>query len=233
MKPDSRPALRSTRLLDQMRERIRYCHYSIRTEQAYVYWVRSFVHFSGLRHPRDLGAPDVEAFLTHLATGRHVSVSTHRQALSALLFLYREVLSVDLPWLQNLVRPLARKRIPVVLSREEVACLLEHVQPKHRLFARLLYGAGLRLIEGLRLRIKDVDFDRGVIVVREGKGGKDRVVMLPQSLREDLRRQVDVSTPMIYTHVLKSSAAGLASPLDSLRCEQPAPSCYSVQHCIH
>jgi integrase len=190
MKPVPRPILRSTRLLDQLRERLRYCHYSIRTEEAYVYWVRGFVRFSGVRHPRELGAPEVEAFLTHLAAERHVSASTHKQALCAILFLYREVLTVELPWLDSLGRPQTHKRVPVVLSRDEVARLLDHVHPAHRLFARLLYGAGLRLLEGLRLRIKDVDFDRGVIIVRDGKGGKDRVVMLPQSLRDDLAHQV-------------------------------------------
>jgi integron integrase len=189
MKSGTRPPLRSTRLLDQLRERIRYAHYSLRTEQAYVYWVRCFIHFHGLRHPRDMGGAEVQAFLSHLAASRGVSPSTHKQALCALLYLYREVLSVDLPWMQQLVRPRARVRVPVVLSREEVARVLAHVAPEYAAFAQLLYGAGLRLVEALRLRIKDVDFDRGVIVVREGKGGKDRVVMLPQSLRDALLAQ--------------------------------------------
>lgn len=190
MKPGSCPPLRSARLLDQLRERIRYCHYSLRTEQSYVHWVRRFIRFHGLRHPRDMGAYEVEDFLRHLVNSRQVSPSTHKQALCALLFLYREVLDVELPWMQDLVRPKARVRVPVVLSREEVARLLEKVPGEHRLFAQLLYGAGLRLLECLRLRIEDLDFDRGTIVVRCGKGGKDRVVMMPASLRNSLREQV-------------------------------------------
>jgi integron integrase len=187
MKPGTRPPLRSARLLDQLRERICYCHYSLRTEQSYVHWVRRFIRFHGLRHPRDMGAYEVEAFLRHLVNSRQLSPSTHKQALCSLLFLYREVLDVDLPWMQELVRPKARVRVPVVLSREEVARLLAKVPDEHRLFTQLLYGAGLRLLECLRLRIKDLDFDRGTIVVR---CGKDRVVMMPASLHTALREQV-------------------------------------------
>jgi integron integrase len=190
MKPVTRPPLRSPRLLDQLRERIRYLHYSLRTEEAYVHWVRAFVRFSGLRHPREMGAAEVQAFLSELVARRQVSASTHKQALCALLFLYREVLGVDLPWMNEMARPKTRVRVPVVLSREEVARLLAQVEPRQRLLASLLYGAGLRLLECLRLRIKDVDFDRKVIVVREGKGGKDRVVMLPGALAASLRSQV-------------------------------------------
>lgn len=185
-----RPVLRSSRLLDQVRERIRYCHYSVRTEQTYVYWIRFFVRFSGLRHPRAMGAHEVEAFLSHLAGERKVSPATHRQALSALLFLYRQVLDLQLPWMQDIGRPQARQRLPVVLSREEVARLLPQVEPGYQLIARLLYGSGLRLMECLRLRVKDLDFDRRVIVVRDGKGGKDRVVMLPGVVHDELRRQL-------------------------------------------
>jgi integrase len=180
-------------LLDQLRERIRYCHYSLRTEQSYVHWVRHFIRFSGMRHPREMGAPEVEAFLRHLAAQRQVSASTHKQALCALLFLYREVLDLELPWMGELVRPKARVRVPVVLSREEVARLLPQVEARHRLIAKLLYGAGLRLLECLSLRIKDIDFDRAVIVVRSGKGNKDRALMLPQSLVAELRAQLAYS----------------------------------------
>jgi site-specific recombinase XerD len=130
--------------------------------------MRGFVRHAGLRHPRDMGAAEVEAFLSHLEKDRHVSPSTHRQALSAILFLYKEVLDTDLPWMQQIGRPQARPRVPVVLSREEVARLLPHVAGVYGLVARLLYGTGLRLLEGLRLRVTDVDFDRKVIVVREG-----------------------------------------------------------------
>lgn len=193
MKPGN-PPLQSTRVLDQLRERIRYMHYSLSTEQLYVYWVRFFIRWSArngqMRHPRDLGAPDVEAFLTMLATERKVSASTHNQALSAVLFLYREVLCVQMPWLENINRPTQKRRIPSVLTRDEVAGLLAHMDGQTALLARLLYGTGMRLMEGMRLRIKDVDFDRHVIIVREAKGGKDRVVMLPHSLAPALRTQM-------------------------------------------
>ncbi|MES2950964.1 MAG: integron integrase [Pseudomonadota bacterium] len=193
MKPGN-PPLQSTRVLDQLRERIRYMHYSLSTEQVYVYWVRFFIRWSArcgqMRHPRELGAPDVEAFLSMLATERKVSASTHNQALSAVLFLYREVLCIDLPWLDNINRPAQKRRIPSVLTRDEVAGLLAHMEGQTALLARLLYGTGMRLMEGMRLRIKDVDFDRHVIIVREAKGGKDRVVMLPHSLAPALRAQM-------------------------------------------
>lgn len=207
------------RLLDQLRERIRYCHYSLRTEQSYVYWVRWFVRQRGMRHPREMGAADVEAFLRHLVSERGISASTHKQALCAILFLYREVLGVDLPWMQDLARPKARVRIPVVLSRDEVACLLAHVDPEFVLFAQLLYGCGLRLIECLRLRIKDVDFDRGVIIVREGKGGKDRVVMLPASLRDALQSQV-ARAREVWARDRAAQRPGVALP-DALAAKYP------------
>lgn len=183
-----KPALKSGRLLDQMRERIRYAHYSLRTEKNYVYWVRFFIRFHKLRHPREMGASQVEAFLPYLANDRHVAPSTHRQALSAILYLYKEVLDIELPWMQEIGRPQQRFRVPVVLSCDEVARLLAQVDERYRLICQVLYGAGLRLMEYMCLRVKDVDFDRKVIVVRQGKGGKDRVVMLPGVLREQLAR---------------------------------------------
>lgn len=170
------------RLLDQVRERIRYRHYSLRTERAYVHWVRGFVRFHGLRHPREMGVEEVEAFLRWLAGERSVAPSTHNQALSALLFLYREVLGVQLPWLNEIGRPKARERVPVVLSMAEVRRVLDAAAGVEGEVLHLLYGTGMRLMEALRLRVKDVDFERGEIVVREGKGGKDRRVMLPQAL---------------------------------------------------
>lgn len=184
------PQVPSVRLLDRVRERARYLHFSLRTEQAYVYWVRWFVRWHDLRHPREMGAGDVEAFLAMLANERRVSPATHNQALSALLFLYREVLGVALPWLQDLQRPNSPRRLPSVLTREEVGRLLSRIDGEIGLVARLLYGTGMRLLEGLRLRVKDVDFDRNVIVVRQAKGNKDRVVMLPRSLAVELQRQV-------------------------------------------
>lgn len=194
MKPGT-PLLRSTRLLDQVSERIRYMHYSLKTEKAYLYWVRFFIRWSatqpgGMRHPRDMGMADVEAFLSMMANERKVSASTHNQALSALLFLYREVLNIDLPWLNNIGRPQQAKRIPSVLTKDEVAGLLAQMDGITALLARLLYGTGMRLMEGMRLRVKDVEFDRHVVIVREAKGGKDRVVMLPRSLAPALRLQM-------------------------------------------
>lgn len=185
-----RPPLQSKRLLDRIRERVRYMHYSLRTEESYVYWARRFIRFHGLRHPRELGQAEVEQFLQHLATQKNVAPSTHRQALSALLFLYRQVLDVELPWMKEIGRPRVRDRIPVVLSRMEVARLLQEMEANERLIAQVLYGMGLRLMECLRLRIKDVDFDRRIVIVREGKGAKDRVVMLPAALMQPLREQI-------------------------------------------
>lgn len=187
---EPRPPLQATRILGQLRERLRYLHYSLRTEQNYVYWARYFIRFHGLRHPREMGQAEVEAFLTMLANERQVSASTHRQALSALLFLYKEVVAQDLPWLPQIGRPNGHKRIPTVLSVPEVERLFAFLDGECGLLARLLYGTGMRLMEGLSLRVKDVDFQRQAIVVREGKGAKDRVVMLPQTLREPLRQQL-------------------------------------------
>ena len=193
MKPGNAP-LKSIRLLDQVRERIRYLHYSLSTEKVYLHWVKFFVRWHGrddrMKHPRDMGPREVEAFLTMLAVERKVSASTHNQALSAILFLYREVLAIQLPWLDDIGRPQQKRRIPSVLTRDEVAGLLAQMQGETALLARLLYGTGMRLMEGMRLRVKDVDFDRSAIIVREAKGGKDRVVMLPRSLAPALRHQV-------------------------------------------
>jgi integron integrase len=185
------PLLKSRWLLDAVKERARYLHYSLRTEEAYVHWIRRFVVWHGKRHPRTMGQVEVEAFLTMLAHERRVAPATHRQALSALLFLYREVLSIDLPWMQTIGRPQTRKRVPSVLTVDEVQALLGAIDDDvDRLTARLLYGTGLRKMEALALRRKDIDFDRGVIIVREGKNAKDRVVMLPRSLHKDLQAQL-------------------------------------------
>jgi integron integrase len=179
------------RLLTQLREQIRYRHYSLRTEEAYVHWVRAFVRFHGLQHPRDLGQAEIEGFLTWLAAERQVSPSTHKQALSALLFLYQHVLGQkDLPWMSELGRPKRQVRLPVVLTHAEVSRVLAAMPEGHGLAARLLYGTGMRLLEGLRLRVKDIEFARRVIIVRDGKGGKDRVVMLPAALEVPLKAQL-------------------------------------------
>lgn len=199
----------SKRLLDQVRERIRYLHYSLQTEKAYVYWVRLFVRWSGaggnMRHPRELGAVEVEACLTMLANERQVSPATHRQALNALLFLYRQVLGMELPWMQQIGRPPERKRIPVVLTQGEVQRALSMMAGEEAVLARLLYGAGLRLNEGLSLRVKDLDFDRHAVVVRSGKGDKERVVMLPRTLVAPLREQL-ASSKALWT---RDRAAGM------------------------
>jgi site-specific recombinase XerD len=162
------------RLLDEMRARMRRLGLSLRTEEAYVGWVRRFILASGRRHPREIGAREVEAFLTLLATRDHVSASTQNQALSALLFLYREVLAQDLPWMNNIRRAKRPERLPTVLTRDEVAALLAEMSGVTWLMAGLLYGAGLRLMECLRLRVQDIDFARREIMVRQGKGGKDQ-----------------------------------------------------------
>ena len=178
------------RLLDQIREVIRRKHYSLRTEEVYVDWARRFVRFCGLRHPRDCGAPEVEAFLTHLATRGRVSASTQNQAKSALLFLYKEVLRSELPWLENVESAKRPSRLPVVLTEDEVRLLLAGTQGTSGLVLRLLYGTGMRVMECLRLRVKDVEFARREIVIREGKGFRDRVTMLPASLADELARHL-------------------------------------------
>jgi len=165
--------------------------YSLRTEDAYVDWVRRFILFHGKRHPRELGAAEVQAFLSHLAVDRLVSPSTQNQAKSALLFLYRHVLDVDLPWLGEVVQARRQPRLPVVLTPDEVRILFDQMEGGMGLVARVLYGTGMRLMEGLRLRVKDVEFERREIVVRDGKGGKDRVTMLPGRLVEPLRAHLE------------------------------------------
>jgi integron integrase len=184
------PSASPPRLLDQVRYRVRTLHYSLRTETAYVDWIKRFILFHGKRHPSEMGVMEVEAFLSHLAVERKVSASTQNQALAALLFLYREVLGQELDWLQDVTRAKKPQRLPTVLSREEVAAVLARVSGVTGLVARLLYGTGMRLMEGVRLRVKDVDLQRREVVVREGKGGKDRVTMLPEVLVDPMRRQL-------------------------------------------
>jgi integron integrase len=174
------------KLLDLLRDRIRVKHYSIRTETQYVQWVKRFILFNGKRHPRELGSTEIEKFLTHLAVDGNVSASTQNQALSAILFLYRNVLGINLPWLEDIVRAKRPQRLPVVLSRNEVRSVLDRMTGVYGLMATLLYGTGMRLMECVRLRVKDVDFERKEITIRDGKGGKDRVTMLPNSTTTEL-----------------------------------------------
>jgi integron integrase len=178
------------RLLDQVRDAIRRRHYSFRTEDTYVHWIKRFIFFSDRRHPAELGAGEVTAFLNYLARERNVAASTQNQALSALLFLYREVLATPLPWLDRLERVRRPAHVPTVLTREEAQRLLARMQGTKWLMASLLYGAGLRLRECLKLRVKDLDFGYRQIVVRDGKGAKDRLTMLPQSVHEPLKRHL-------------------------------------------
>jgi integron integrase len=184
-------AARPPRLLDQLRAACRVRHYSIRTEDAYADWARRFILFHGKRHPREMGAVEVSAFLTHLAVERQVGASTQNQALNALVFLYRHVLGADPGVLEGVVRAARPRRLPVVLSREEVRRVLGELGGTYRLIALLQYGAGLRVLETLRLRVKDVEWDLGQVVVRGGKGNKDRRTVLPQSVREPLREHLD------------------------------------------
>jgi integron integrase len=178
---------RKPKLLDQVREAIRTRHYSLRTEEAYVGWIKRFIFFHGKRHPLEMGQQEITQFLSALAVKEHMSASTQNQALCALLLLYREVLAQDLGWLEDIVRAKRPRRLPVVLTRPEVKMLLGAIQGVNWIMASLLYGAGLRLLECLRLRVKDIDFSSNQIVVREGKGKKDRVTMLPAI----------VSTPLV------------------------------------
>lgn len=256
-------ASNSPRLLDQVRERIRVKHYSLRTEQSYIGWIRRFILFHDKRHPRDMGASEIEAFLSHLAIDRKVSASTQNQSLAALLFLYREVLGIELPWLDGVTRAKTSEHVPVVMTRSEIDRLFAQLGGTHLLMARLLYGTGMRLMECVRLRVKDVDFGRSSIAVRSGKGAKDRITMLPQSLRDEIRVHLalqrtikraviaagihksasthtlrhsfathlleggydirtvqellghrDVSTTMIYAHVLNRGGRGVIGPVD-------------------
>ena len=190
MKADT-SVTQSPRLLDQVRGKIRLKHYSIRTEQVYVDWIKRFVLHFDKRHPSEMGAREVEAFLTHLAVHGKVAAATQNQAKSALLFLYREILDQNLPWLENVERAKTPKRLPVVLTQAEVQSVLSRLSGTHWLVAGLLYGAGLRIMEALRLRVKDVEFSRGEILVREGKGFKDRVTMLPAAVAVPLKAHLN------------------------------------------
>jgi len=215
--PSSAPV--TPKLLDHLRDKLRLKHYSIRTEIQYVQWVRRFILFHGKRHPREMGGSEVEAFLTDLAVAGKVAAATQNQALSALLFLYREVLEVDLPWLDNAVRAKRPARLPVVLTHNEVQAVLGRMERAHGLMARLLYGTGMRLMECVRLRVKDVDFERAEILVRDGKGAKDRVTMLPQSLIPALNEYMQ-RRRLLYEDDLAKGMASVYLP-DALERKYP------------
>jgi integron integrase len=178
------------KLLDQVRDVIRRKHYSLRTEQSYTDWIRRFILFHNKRHPREMAETEVTEFLTHLARDGNVAASTQNQALSALLFLYKEVLKQEIGWLDGVERAKKPARLPVVLTRDEVSKIFAHLHGTHRLMAGLLYGSGLRLMECVRLRVKDIDFGYARITVRDAKGGKDRVTMLPVNLAAPLERHL-------------------------------------------
>src|SRR5450830_1096974 len=178
------------KLLEQVRGKIRLKHYSIRTEQTYVDWIKRYILHFDKQHPKDLGAAEVEQFLTHLAVHGKVAASTQNQAKSALLFLYKEVLGSELPWLDEVERAKTPKRLPVVLTQAEIQQILSHLDGTHHLIVSLLYGTGMRIMEVLRLRVKDIDFARKEILIRDGKGYKDRITMLPVSLIERLQEHL-------------------------------------------
>jgi integron integrase len=183
--------MQQLRLLDRVRDAIRLRHYSLRTEQAYIGWIKRYIYFHDKKHPDSMGEPEITRFLSHLATQRNVSASTQNQALSALLFLYKEVLEHELAWMDDIVRARRPKRLPVILTKQQVTILFSMMKETNLLIAELMYGTGMRLMECLRLRIKDIDFDYKQILVREGKGNKDRVTVLPESLTSRLKQQIN------------------------------------------
>ncbi len=188
--PDPAPPAKPKKLLDQVRDVLRLHHYSLRTERSYCDWIERFIRFHGKRHPAEMGEAEITAFLTHLAAERNVAAATQNQAMSALLFLYKQVLKAEIGWLDGVERVSRPPRLPVVLSKEEVAALFQHLTGTPRLMAGLLYGSGLRLMECVRLRVKDIDFAYATIMVRDGKGNKDRVTMLPVNLAQPLERHL-------------------------------------------
>ncbi|NMG56188.1 integron integrase [Aromatoleum aromaticum] len=180
-------AVQQPRLMDRVRASLRVAHYALSTERTYCHWIKRFIFFHNKRHPIEMGAPEVEAFLSHLATAENASANTQNQAMHAVLYLYKHVLGIDLPWLDGITRARESKRLPVVMTQRETQALLRHVHGTSGTIIKLLYGTGMRLLEGLRLRVKDIDLERREIIIREGKGNKDRVTMLPASLVDELR----------------------------------------------
>lgn len=207
------------RFMEQCREVARYKQFSIRTEEAYLHWIKRFILFNDKRHPKDMGAAEIRRFLTHLAAERHVAAATQNQALNALIFLYREVVDKDIELIGEFERTHRAPRIPVVMTKEEVHRVLSACDEAHRPFLKLLYGTGMRLLEGLRLRAKDVDLDRHQIVVRDGKGFKDRVTLLPESLAEALKLQLSKAR-IIHTSDIAEGFGAVWLP-NALRIKYP------------
>lgn len=208
------------RLLDRVRGILRGRHYSPRTEESYVAWIRRFILFHGKRHPDDLGELEITAFLSALATERHVSAATQNQALAALLFLYQRVLNRDIAWLTGVVHAKRPERLPVVLSRGEIAAVLSRMKGIEQLCASLIYGAGLRLLEALQLRVKEIDFAGQQLIVRDGKGRKDRFTLLPSSLQPALRTHLEKVRDQHQADL--SAGAGFVQLPDALRIKYPA-----------
>ena len=210
------------KLLDQLRQALRSRHYSRRTEQTYCHWVRRYIHFHNVRHPAEMAEPEINAFLTHLAVKEKVSASTQNQALSALLFLYRHVIGLEVGDLGEVIRARKPKRLPVVMTRDEVKSVLANLSGDKWLMASLMYGAGLRLMECLRLRVQDVDFSRNEILVRDGKGAKDRITMLPASVKAPLQDHLK-RVKMVHERDLADGWGHLQLPMALARKYPNAP----------
>jgi integron integrase len=219
------------KLLEQVSAKMRVKHYSLRTEKSYIDWIKRYIWHHGKRHPKDIGAAEVEAFLTHLAVERNVSASTQNQAKSALLYLYKEVLGVELPWLDNVTQAKVPQRLPVVLTQAEVQAVLSRIDGTMWLISSLLYGSGLRIMEALRLRVKDVDFARREILVREGKGFKDRVTMLPVSLVEPLKAHL-LKVQALHQYDLSAGHGEVFMPMALDRKYPTAGSDWIWQYCF-
>jgi len=207
------------KLLARVRDRLRALHYSYRTEQSYVAWIKRFILFHGKRHPGSMGKSEVELFLTHLATHRHVSASTQNQALSAILFLYKQVLQIDIGWIEDVIRAKQPQRVPVVMTTDEVALVMQRLKGLNWLMAMLMYGTGLRVMECMRLRVQDVDFSYLQITVRNGKGGKDRFVPLPNALVTPLQEQILVVERLLKADLI--DGFGQVSMPDALSRKYP------------
>jgi integron integrase len=207
------------KLREQLREVLRFRHASLRTEEAYWHWIKGFILFHGKRHPREMHAAEVQAYLSHLAVTKNVAAATQNQALNAIVFLYREVLHIELGAIGEIERAKRSRKIPSVLTREEVRLLLALVAPEQQVFCRLLYGTGLRLMEGLRLRVKDVDFGHNQIIVHDGKGFKDRVTMLPEALRAGLNEHLE-RVKILHEQDLKAGGGAVWLP-GALRTKYP------------